>query len=389
MDKGFISNSSQNPKSKGSDFERDSTTKQEALNLYKSGTSVAEIATSLSISRSILYKWIKENNNISPNSTKSVYQLENKVKRLEGIIEILQSVNCTVSSPLNEKLDALEQLYGKYSVHMLCDALKVPRGTFYNFILRNKRDNTLYSKRQEELRIKIQEIYDENKLIFGAAKIAAVLKEQGYRTSDKTVRNLMRDMGLISIRQDAKSIYDKEQRKIKNHLNQQFNVSNPNEVWVSDVTYFRWNNKNIYICAVIDLYARMVVGYKIGLKNSTQLVKSTFKASYELRNPKEGLIFHTDRGSNYRSKSFGSYVESLGVIQSFSRAHLPYDNSVMESFFSSLKREELYRTKYRSEKELRTGIENYMIFYNEKRPHAQNGYKTPLKKENEYHKRQK
>ena len=119
------------------------------------------------------------------------------------------------------------------------------------------------------------------------------------------------------------------------------------------------------------------------------MVKSTFKSAYELRHPNEGLIFHTDRGSNYRSKSFGSYVESLGVIQSFSRAHLPYDNSVMESFFSSLKREELYRTKYRSEKELRTAIENYMIFYNEKHPHAQNGYKTPLKKEIEYRKRQK
>ena len=307
------------------------TIKQEAINLYRLGTSAAEIAILLSISRSTVYKWLKEQNNVPQDLTKSkLSRLENKIKRLEGIIEILQGVNCTVSSPLNEKLDALERLYGKYSVHMLCEALKIPRGTFYNFILRNKRDNTWYSKRQEELRIKIQEIYDENNQIFGAAKIAAVLKEQGYRTSDKTVGKLMRDMGLISIRQDAKSIYDKEQRKYKNHLNQQFNVSKPNEVWVSDVTYFRWNEKNLYNCAIIDLYARMIVGYKIGLKNSTQLIKSTFKAAYELRLPKEGLIFHTDRGSNYRSKSFGSYIEALGVIQSFSRAHIPYDNSVME-----------------------------------------------------------
>lgn len=96
---------------------------------------------------------------------------------------------------------------------MIFEALKVPHGTFYNFILRNKRDNTWNSTRQEELRIKIQEIYDENNQIFRVAKIAAVLKDQDYRTSDKTVRKLMRDMGLISIRQDAKSIYDKEQRQ--------------------------------------------------------------------------------------------------------------------------------------------------------------------------------
>ncbi len=364
--------------------------KQEAINLYRAGTPAAEVAISLSVSRSTVYKWVKEQDNVRPDLTKSrLSRLENKVKRLEGIIEILQSVNCTVNSPLDEKLDALERLYGKYSVHMLCEALKVPRGTFYNLILRNKRDNTWYSKRQEELRIKIQEVYDESNQILGAAKITAVLKEMGYRISDKTVRKLMRDMGLISIRQDAKSIYDKEQRKFKNRLNQQFNVSKPNEVWVSDITYFRWNEKNLYICAIIDLYARRVVAHKIGLKNSTQLVKSTFKNAYDLRKPNAGLIFHTDRGSNYRSKSFGGYVESLGVIQSFSRAHLPYDNSVMESFFSSLKREELYRTKYRSEKELRMAIDNYMLFYNEKRPHAKNGYKTPLRKETKYCERQK
>lgn len=364
--------------------------KQSVLKSHAAGASVSEIVESLSISRSTVYKWLKENNNSSHNLTKSdLRKLENKVKRLEGIVEILQSVDCTANSPLDEKLTALELLYGKYSVHMLCDALKVPRGTFYNFIFRNKRDNTLYSKRQEELRIKIQEIYDENNQIFGAEKITAVLKEQGYKTSNKTVRKLMRDMGLISIRQDAKSIYDKEQRKFKNRLNQQFNVSNPDDVWVSDVTYFRLNGKNFYICAIIDLYARKVVAYKIGTKNSTQLVKSTFKTAYELRRPDNSLIFHTDRGSNYRSKSFCDYVKSLGVTQSFSRAYLPYDNSVMESFFSSLKREELYRTKYRSEKELRTAVDKYMNFYNEKRPHAKNGYKTPSKKEAEYYERQK
>lgn len=157
---------------------RANTTGQEAINLYRAGTPAAEIAISLSISRSTVYKWVKEQNNVHPNLTKSsLSRLENKVRRLEGIIEILQSVNCTVNSPLDEKLDELERLYGKYSVHMLCEALKVPRGTFYNFILRNKRDNTWYSKRQKKLRIKIQEVYDESNQILEATKIAAVLKE--------------------------------------------------------------------------------------------------------------------------------------------------------------------------------------------------------------------
>lgn len=215
---------------------------------------------------------------------------------MENIIQVLQSVSCTVNDPLEFKLEALERLYGQYSVHVLCDALKVPRGTFYNYLLRNKRDNTWYAKRQEELRSKIQQIYDDHHQIFGAAKVTALLKEQGERVSVKMVRRLMQDMGLTSIRVGAKDLYDKEQRPYKNHLKQQFDTSRPNEVWVSDITYFRFNNKNYYICAIIDLYARTVVGYRVGIKNSTQLAKSTFKVAYENRKPNEPLLFHTDRG---------------------------------------------------------------------------------------------
>lgn len=280
---------------------------------------------------------------------------------MENIIQVLQCVSCTVNDPLEFKLEALEKLYGQY-VHVLCDALKVPRGTFYNYLLRNKRDNTWYAKRQEELQSKIQQIYDDHHQIFGAAKVTALLKEQGERVSVKMVRRLMQDMGLTSIRVGAKDLYDKEQRPYKNHLNQQFDTSRPNEVWVSDITYFRFNNKNYYICVVIDLYARAVVGYRVGIKNSTQLTKSTFKSAYENRKPNEPLLFHTDRGSNYRSKTFCSYLSSLNIKQSYSRAHIPYDNSVMESFFASLKREELYRTKYRSENEFKAAIDDYIIF---------------------------
>lgn len=367
--------------------------KQDIINRYTNGESVASIVAVSQIPRSTIYSWIKENQNSNTSKKKEVNlrnfrALEKKVARLEGIVEILQNIDCTANSPLNIKLAALEELYGQYSVHMICDALKVPRGTFYNHIFRNKRDNTWYSKRREEFRIRIQEIYDDNNQIFGAAKITAIMKEEGYRISIGMVRELMQDMGLISIRQDAKDLYDKEQKKYKNHLNQEFTATRPNEIWVSDVTYFRYKEKVFYICAILDLYSRMVVGFCISHKNSTQLTKGTFKQAYENRKPESNLLFHTDRGSNYRSKTFCSYLKSLGVTQSFSRAHVPYDNSVMESFFSSLKREELYRTKYRSEHEFKTAVKNYMIFYNEKRPHAKNGYKTPAKREHEYFSKQ-
>ena len=261
---------------------------------------------------------------------------------------------------------------------MLCEALDVSRGTFYNHILRNKREDTTYAEHRSELREVIQKIYDKSNQIFGAKKIFAVMEEQGFHTSPRMVQELMHEMGLKSIRQGAKNSYNKEQRKLTNHVNQQFKVTQPDEVWVSDVTYFRFSDKKFYICAVIDLFARKVISYRIGKSNSTQLVKSTFRAAYENRCPAHSLIFHTDRGTNYRAAAFCTYLKSLGVTQSFSKAYTPYDNSVMESFFSSLKREELYRSKYRSENE-------FMVFYNEQRPHAVNQYKTPAQKESEYY----
>ena len=234
----------------------------------------------------------------------------------------------------------------------------------------------------------IQEIYDDSNQIYGSPKIAAVLKTRGIRVTEGMVRQLMQDMGLISIRENAKDYYDREKRKHKNYLNQQFHTTRPNEVWVSDITCFRYNEKYYYICVVIDLYARKVIGYKIGGKNSTQLTKSTFKLVYESRCPDKNLIFHTDNGSNYTSKTFRDYLKKLGVTQSFSRPHIPYDNSVMESFFSNMKREELFRTKYRSEKEFRTAVKDYIRFYNEERPHSKNKYKTPSQKEAEYFSKQ-
>lgn len=136
---------------------------------------------------------------------------------------------------------------------------------------------------------------------------------------------------------------------------------------------------------ILDLYSRKVIAHRIALNNSTQLVKNTFKEAYETRQPKGTLIFHSDRGGNYRSKTFCNYLKYLKVTQSFSRAYTPYDNSVVESFSSSLKREELYRTKYRSDKEFKKAVDEYMVFYNSQRPHSNNNYRTPDAKEAEYY----
>ena len=365
--------------------------KQAILDRYISKSeSPTSIIKSVGISKSTFYKWLSDYKREQAEAKRkgltlrSFNLLEAKVKRLEGIIEIIKKANVLPHAPLQQKLYVAEKLSGEYSVHMICDALDIARGTYYNHVLRNNRDNTWYAKRREELRIKIQEIFDENRQILGARKIAAILRNKGVKVSDEMVRELMKDMGLVSIRQEAKKLYTDDMKRLKNYLNQEFDPDAPNQVWVSDITYFKCNGKAYYICVIIDLYARKVIVYRASKKNNTQLIKSTFKQAYEKRKLHATLIFHTDRGANYCSKTLNDYIKTLGVTRSFSRPYVPYDNSVIESFFASLKREELYRKKYRTEGELLQAIDDYMEFYNKRRPHAKIQYTTPDQKEREY-----
>lgn len=194
----------------------------------------------------------------------------------------------------------------------------------------------------------------------------------------------MHENGWFAVGTSAKKIYLMTQERKQNILNQQFTVSRPNEVWVSDITYFRYNDFSYYICVILDLYARRVVAHKISLKNSTQLTKSTFKLAYEYRQPTE-LLFHSDRGTNYTSNTFRDYLRALGVKQSFSNTATPYNNSVMESFFKSMKTERLYRTDYRSERELRESVREYINYYNNDRPHSVLRYQTPEYFESKYY----
>ena len=219
--------------------------KQTIIERYISGgETYSQISADTGIAKSTFYSWLKEYNieketaKKKPVNYRNFMLLENKVNRLENMVDILKIVGGIEDIPLRKKLYLAEQFYNEHSVHLICEILDIPRGTFYNHILRNKKDNTWYAKRKEELRLRIQEIYDENRQIFGADKIATIMKNEGISVSKEMVRKLMREMSIGSVRQSAKKLYEDECKKHKNYLNQQFDTHAPNEVWVSDVTYF-------------------------------------------------------------------------------------------------------------------------------------------------------
>ena len=348
--------------------------KDSIVNMYLCGESIISIHNQTGISRTTLYSWINayKVNQKKPLNIADYNKLKMHCDKLENIIAILKSAGCTVDAPLKTRYEVIKNMSDTYSISTLCSALN------------DKNENTLIAKRKAELTPVIEEIYNNSKQIYGAGKITAIMNDRGYHTTYHTVASIMHENDWFSIRSCAKTLYLQNKARRENILNQEFNPARPNEVWVSDVTYFKYNNKTFYICVIIDLFARKVVACRISLKNSTQLTKQTFKLAYESRNIDGKLVFRSDNGSNYISKTFMRYLSDLGVTQSFSRKHLPYDNSVCETFFGNMKCEELYRTNYKSERELRECIIKYIEFYNNERPHAILRNRTPNRAEAEY-----
>ena len=155
---------------------------------------------------------------------------------------------------------------------------------------------------------------------------------------------------MTSIRENAKRNYRSRQEYLKRNLaDQEFSVTRPNEIWVSDITYFKIKGYAVYFCVIIDLFSRKVVGYQVSRKCSTHLVTATFKDAFRARSNPTDLTFHSDREGQYTSDTFFKLLQQGGVKQSFSRSGRPCDNAVAETFFASLKREEACRRDYSSE----------------------------------------
>lgn len=359
--------------------------KKQAIRRYEKGESIPVLCQELHISQSTFYHWRNQYRSIQTSAhTYTPAEFDALIRRLqkaEHKLSIIQLSGYLSKVPLQDKLATLEHFHNEmsdlYSVHELCEALDVSRGTFYNHIFRRV-DRSKYEEEKTQLMLKVKQIFDDSEQRYGADKIRAVLAENGLRISAKRVLSIMHELGLYSIRTDAKKLYKtQQQRKKQNLLNREFNADHPNQIWVSDITYFKIKDSWMYLCAIIDLFSRRVVGYRISRTASTRLVTTTFRDAYAKRGNPKNLTFHSDRGGQYISDALSKLLQQFGVKQSFSATARPHDNAVAEAFFATFKKEEAYRREYTSEKHFRKSVDEYIRFYNEVRPHQTLKYKTP------------
>ena len=369
--------------------------KTEVIKRYQSGEPILSLSRELHIAQSTIYHWRKEYCSIkTANRTytpKEFDALSRRLEKLEHEMEIIKRSGYIADVPLQKKLSVLESIYcqpaNTYSIHELCEALDVARGTFYNYIFRCA-DHSKREEAQIELMRLVQQVFDDSSQRFGAEKIRVTLAENGIRVGTKRIAAIMQELGLQSIRSDAKKQYKKQQQyKKQNLLERQFTADQPNQIWVSDITYFKVNNYWVYLCIILDLFSRKIVGYRVSRNASTNLVTSTFRTAFQDRGNPSGLTFHSDRGKQYTSAAFTALLQKYEVKQSFSATARPHDNAVAETFFASFKKEEAYRREYTSEQSYRKSVEQYIRFYNELRPHRTLKYRTPQAFEEAYQER--
>lgn len=366
--------------------------KVKTIHRYEKGESIKTLSQELHISQNTLYQWRKAYCSIKmPNRTYTPAEFDaisRRLQKLEHHMGIIRQSGYLSSVPLQKKLATLEQLYNcpdnSYSVHELCDALGVARGTFYNHIFR-RADRSKYEEEQTQLMLKVKQVFDDSEQRFGAEKIRIVLADSGIHVSKKRISAIMQEMGLYSVRVDAKKQFKRKQQYAKqNLLKREFSADHPNQIWVSDITYFKVKSYWVYLCIVLDLYSRKIIGWRVSKHMSTHLVTATFKATFQERGKPQNLTFHSDRGSQYVSKTLTGLFQQFGVKQSFSATARPLDNAVAETFFATFKREEAYRKDYTSEQHFRRSVAEYIRFYNEVRPHQTLNYKTPQAFEDAY-----
>lgn len=255
----------------------------------------------------------------------------------------------------------------------------VSRSGYYEWLNRpiSNRD-----KENKKLTQMITEIFIQNRNIYGTRRITKILAKNGVFISRHRIGKLMAKAGLsCKTKRKFKVTTDSKHNKpiSSNLLNREFDVNAPDTYWVGDITYIPTKKGWLYLATVIDLYSRQVVGWSMADNMRSKLVNDALTMALFQRKPKKGLIWHTDRGSQYASDSHRNILKDHKIIQSMSKKGDCWDNAVAESFFHTLKTELTNHYQFKNQKEAKNVIFEYIeVFYNRIRIHSANNYLAPV-----------
>lgn len=268
----------------------------------------------------------------------------------------------------------------------MCNVLGVSRSGYYAWI---EREPSNRDKQNEMLSHKIAEIHEQSRGTYGSPRVTEELEAQGFEVDRKRVARLMAKNGLSA---DPKPKYRNADAEptaelAANVLDREFHVDEPDRVWVSDITYVWTAVGWLYLAVVIDLFSRRVVGWAMADHMRAELVLEAISAALGSREPShDGLLFHSDQGSQFTATRVRDALDDAGITCSMSRRGNCWDNAVAESFFATLKREHVYRKIFLTREDATTSIAEWIeVFYNGQRRHSTIGYCSPVEFERMYY----
>ena len=272
-------------------------------------------------------------------------------------------------------IQSIQQSTG-HSVRLICQALQVPRSSHYH-----ASEPTRSEMSDAELSERIKVIFWEHKRRYGYRRIGKELEDAGHTCAPARVRRLMRQNGLVALQPKSYKLQTSDGRAdapSKNLLKDQLPPEKINQVWIGDITYVSCGTKWLYLSVVMDLYSRRVLGWAVADHLRSSLVEEAMVKALKARQCPAGLIFHSDRGSQYGGKSFRALLKKADVRQSMSGRANPNDNATMESFMGTFKAELIQEGSFIDERDAQLEISDYIdYYYNTKRKHSSIDYKTP------------
>jgi putative transposase len=277
----------------------------------------------------------------------------------------------------------IDEHKGQWPVRLLCETLEVSPAAYYAW---RHCPRSAQEQRRDVLLVEIRAVHAQFKSRYGSPRIHAELMARGHDCCVNTVARLMRDNGIAA--KTARKFRctttdaDHDLPVAENLLGRQFDPSVANEVWLADITYLPTREGWLYLAAVEDLYSRRVVGWAMAEHMESRLVVDALAMAVERRLPDEGLLAHSDRGSQYASEHYQRLLAKHGITCSMSRRADCWDNAPMESFFASLKKELVHGADFATRAEARAAIFEYIeVFYNVQRRHSSLGYVSPAEYE--------
>ena len=295
------------------------------------------------------------------------------------------------------KYEAIMTYSQEFSVRKMCKVLGLAESAYYQWLRREE----LREKKRESERAMVEyirSIFEENRRVYGyrrmhrAMQIELSAMHEGSNpipaflmapVSEHKVRSLMQKNGMFPVSSVKFKPYRKgksDGRFLENIVNQEFNPEKPNEVWAGDITYIKTVLGWVYLAVVVDLFNREIIGYSVNKTADVELVKRALSAALiQTGGGGKRTVFHSDRGTQYSSKSYQKMLKDHKLVGSMSKPGCPYDNAPVESFFSTAKRECICRKEYVTMDEVKKDLFSYIeLFYNRKRMHGSLGYKSPV-----------